>query len=97
MFLTRKNLNGGRPFTGFPLVEIEGCIGRKLGYCEHCNEPILVKTIDVKDIMAYFWYTEKEYKNVIDLLQPKIAVKTRLIKWLVGKLGEHPVDNGVYN
>lgn len=97
MMLTRKNLKGGRELgpKSFPLEEIDGRLGYKLGYCEGCNEPILIRTTDTREMLAHFHYSEEAYKKLLNDLKPKFSFKKRFIKWLVGLLGEYPiaVDN----
>lgn len=99
MFLTRRNKFAGRPLAHFPLVELDGFLGIKIGYCDHCNEPVLLKKEDKDVIMAQLWKTEKVYKNIIKKLELKDSFKKRLIKWVIGKLGEKPIfdENLVYN
>lgn len=99
MFLTRKNLKGGRRLKGFPLVEENGMIGTKLGYCENCNESILIKTADKQEMLTYFHLSTNAYKEIVEKLKPKLSFRKRLIKWLVGKLGEIPIasEEPAYN
>lgn len=98
MLMTRKNLKGGRMLTAFPLVSEGGLLGYKLGYCAGCNEPILIRTIDVQDILAHLFYSQKQHKKLIAKLTPTVSFKKRLIKWVIGKLGETPVlIDPVYN
>lgn len=98
MFLTRKNLNGGRKLHSFPLCEENGILGTKIGYCDHCNEQILLKTSDRDEIIAYLWKSKETYKMILNKLQPRISFKDKFLKWIVGKLGESQVISGaVYN
>lgn len=91
--LTRKNLKGGRELgaKSYPLEELNGHLGYKLGYCAGCNEPILMRTIDAKEMLAHFHYSEEAYAKLLHDLKPKFSFKKRLIKWCIGKLGEYPV------
>jgi len=94
MLLSRQNLKGGRMLKGYPLEEENGVLGRKLGYCGRCNESILVRTTDAKEILAYFAVGEEEYQKLLKKLRPKIHWKERLIKWLGGYVSSAQlVDN----
>lgn len=94
MMISRKNLKAGRGLTGFPLhtEERTGTLGYKLGYCEGCNEAICLRTIDTQEVLAYLFHSAKQYKNLIQKLTPKISFRLRFIKWLVGRLGEYPIE-----
>lgn len=97
--ITRKNLKGGRRLTDFPLVTDEraGTLGFKLGYCEGCNEPVCLRTLDAQEVLAYLFRSQKQYKHLIQKLTPKISFKQGMIrwaaKWVNGKLQEVPVYN----
>lgn len=97
--LSRRNLKAGVSLKKFPLEEENGQLGYKVGYCEGCNERLLIRTIDMKHLMAYFHYSEETYKKLLENLKPKFSFRKRLIKWLVGKLGEYPaiVEQAVHN
>lgn len=99
MMLSRKNLKAGVKLKGYPLEEENGNLGFKVGYCEGCNEPLLFRTIDTQDILAKLFYATEKYDKLLEDLKPKFSFKKRLIKWLVGKLGEYPImiDSPVYN
>lgn len=97
MMLTRKNLLGGRRLKEFPLVEETGHLGFKLGYCEGCNEPVLVSTLDTQEILAHLFYSQKKYKKLLSRLEIKETFKKRFIKWIIGKLGEYPQQQLVEN
>lgn len=97
MLLTRKNLKGGRKLKEFPLVEEQGIIGYKLGYCCNCNEQLLLALRDSQEVLAHLFYSQKNYKKLIEKLKPKFSLKIRLAKWIIDKLGEPPVDIPVYN
>ena len=94
MILTRKNLKGGRQLNSFPLLTENGQLGYKLGYCNGCNEPILIKTLDTQEILSHLFHSQNTYKNLLRKLQPKIPITKKIIKWLIGKLGEYPVAIG---
>lgn len=93
--ISRKNLKAGRKLKSFPLEEVNGSLGYKIGYCEGCNETILLRTIDAREILAHLHYSEEAYSKLLNDLKPKFSIKKRFIKWLVGLLGEYPiaVDN----
>lgn len=100
MLITRKNCRGGRHLKTFPLVSDNGVLGYQIGYCAcGCNERLLLRTIDAQELLAHLFSRQKEYKKLIQKLTPKISFSKRLIKWLIGRLGEHPVMDGeaVYN
>lgn len=92
MLITRKNINGGRQLKTYPLVEENGQLGFQLGYCGcGCNEKLLLRTTDSQEILAHLFHSQKQYKNLIHKLTPKISFQKRFIRWLIGKLGEYPV------
>lgn len=97
MILTRKNLLGGRELKSFPLVEENGMLGYKLGYYEGCNEPVLLKTTDCQEILAHLFSSQKSYKTLLSRLEIKEPLKRRLIRWVIGKLGEYPQARLVEN
>jgi len=78
MIITRKNALGGRPISKFPIgVDPDsGYYGYKIGYCQRCNNPLYMRSIDVGDIMGYFGERDK----------PKTPFKHKLIKWLGGSV-----------
>lgn len=92
MLITRKNARGGRHLKTFPLVQENGFMGYQLGYCAcGCNEKLIIRTTDTQEILAHLFHSQKEYKKLIAKLTPKNSFTERLIRWLVGKLGEYPV------
>lgn len=95
MMLTRQNLKGGPKLKKFPLEEINGALGYKVGYCEGCNEPLLLRTLDAREILAHLHYSEEAYAKLLKNLKPKLSFKKRLIKYLVGKMGEIQVVNEI--
>lgn len=99
MMLSRKNLKGGVVLKTFPLTEERGYLGYKLGYCDGCNEPILIRTIDTQEVLSFLFYSTEQYKKLLKNLKPKISFKKRFIKWIIGRLGEQPiiVEEPVYN
>ncbi len=93
MLITRKNLNGGRHLKSFPLVEQEGIMGYQIGYCAcGCNERLIMKKLDAQEILAHLFYSQKEYKKLLDNLTPRISFKGKVAKWLIKQI-EEPVYN----
>jgi len=87
MLLTRANPNGGRPLTGFPIAEDEktGAYGYKIGYCPcGCNEEILIRTIDVRQVVSYFGIGMEEMDEWKRKLKEKtkIPMRQKVIKFL---------------
>jgi len=101
MFLTRKNKNGGRRMRDFPIREQQGRLGYCLGYCDNCNEEILLALQEREEIMAVLRCSDETYKKLKKILTPKLSFTQILIKWIAkwinGKLVEMPiVDNFQY-
>lgn len=94
MLITRKNAKAGRQLRTFPLVSENGLLGYQLGYCSNCNEKLILRTIDSQEILAHLFHSQKDYKNLIHKLTPKISFRQKLLKWLIGRIGETQV---VYN
>jgi len=74
MFITRKHPKVGASLKTYPIAEDpqSGLLGYKIGYtecpCGHC-EPILIRTIDVREIVDKFGVSEHIYrKNIVDKL-----------------------------
>jgi hypothetical protein len=65
MFVTRANPNGGRPLSSYPLDEDKrsGNLGYKIGYCAGCGEPVLIRTIDVAEIVDRFGLSDQFYRK----------------------------------
>ncbi len=93
MILSRKNAIGGKRLTKCPLEEENGVLGYKLGYCGHCNEPILVRTIDAREILALLWIGEDDVKSLLKKLRPKINWREWLITRLGGSVASVAVDS----
>ncbi len=72
MLITRSHPNGGRPLTGYPIDEDKktGQLGYKIGYCPcGCNEPLLIRTIDLKEVVDRFGVSDDYYrKNILKRL-----------------------------
>ena len=86
MLITRKNLRAGRPLQGFPLIGERGLLGYKVGYCEGCNEPIVIRTIDVREIVDNFGVSDDFYKHSFHLFGHREPIKHRVIRWLGGEV-----------
>lgn len=89
MILSRQNLKGGRKVAGFPLREEEGRLGYFLGYCEGCNQSMLLCMQDRDLLVATFHYEDKTLQQVRKLLKPKISLLDNLLKWLVNWLRKY--------
>lgn len=86
MMISRKNLRGGRRLEGFPLVEEQGLLGYKVGYCEGCNEPIVIRTIDVREVVDNFGVSDDVYRRSFNLFKDRQPMKHRVIHWLGGEV-----------
>lgn len=82
MIVTRANLNGGRPLRGYPLTEDQrtGFLGYKLGYCSGCNEPVSIRTVDIKDVVNHFGLVIEEKEG------DRISFRQKVILWLGGRI-----------
>ena len=82
MIISRANLQGGRPLRGYPLEEDPktGMYGYKVGYCSGCNEPVMIRTIELRGVVEHFG------RIVDDRLTKRVSLKHRLITWLGGKI-----------
>ena len=78
MLITRQNLNGGPKLKSCPLVidENSGTLMHKLGYCANCNEPLGIRTVDLKEVLEVFGFGEGY----------KLSLRERVIKLLGGKI-----------
>lgn len=82
MLVSRANLNGGRPLKGYPYDEDPetGLLGFKLGYCSGCNEPIMIRSVDVREVVKHFG-------DIVDYEPPRrLSLKKRIILWLGGRV-----------
>lgn len=79
MLISRANMKGGRPLRGFPFDEDPktGLLGYKVGYCSGCNEPIMIRSVELRDVVDHFG-------RIVDDRENK---KVSLREWLVKKLG----------
>lgn len=82
MLITRQNSKGGPKIQNFPIDEDKntGMFGYKIGYCEGCNEPILLRTIDLREIFMRFGVDKYEV--------PKETFR----EWVIKRLGGQVVD-----
>jgi hypothetical protein len=83
MLLTRKNAKGGAPLKSYTLDEDPrtGCLGLKFGYCEGCNEPIFIRTVEMRDVISQFGYS-------LSMKSRREPIKHKLIKFLGGRVGD---------
>lgn len=91
MVLTRQNPNGGPALKGFPIEEdpSTGVLGYKVGYCTcGCKEPLLIRTIDVRQVVDKFGLSLDEYDTSLFKLKRKEPLRDRIIKFLGGKIDE---------
>lgn len=96
MLFTRRNFRAGRALKSFPLEEENGILGYKLGYCVSCNEAIHISRNDSQEILAHLFRSQIQYQKLIQKLEPKFTLRHKIIKWLIGKMGEFPVDNSLH-
>lgn len=86
MLVTKKNMLGGRELTKFHIEEENGVWGYKVGYCScGCNEPLLIRTIDLKDIVDQFGISLEAYnymKEAFKKFRPRVTVRQRMINFL---------------
>lgn len=80
MLITRQNLNGGPKLKTCPLVydESTGSLMHKVGYCNGCNEPLGIRTVDLKEVMEVFGLSFGQ--------NYKLSLRERVIKFLGGKI-----------
>jgi len=89
MLIIRKNRLAGRALTGYPIVvdEKTGLWGLKIGYCEGCNEPITLRTIDARDFASAYGASLDQYYKFARRLQAERRARTplniRFAKWLL--------------
>jgi len=89
MIITRANPSGGRPLRGYPLCEDPdtGLLGYKVGYCGcGCDQPLLIRTVDVRQIVDKFGGGLSDYQRWYDKLKPKQSLKHLIIKALGGRV-----------
>lgn len=74
MVITRQNGNGGPALKGFPIEEDPdtGILGYKVGYCPcPCNKPLLIRTVDVRQVMDKFGMSIDEYDTAFFKIKQK--------------------------
>lgn len=78
MFITRQNLRGGAKLRGFPLAEDKdsGFLGYKIGYCSGCNKDLLMRTIEIGQVVEKFYHTLEGKK--------RRSLRERIIQFLGG-------------
>lgn len=88
VIISRQNMKGGPALKGYPLDEDPdtGQLGHKLGYCPGCNNPLLIRTLDMRDIVAKFGTTINEYEGIFKRLKPKTPFRHKVIRLLGGKV-----------
>lgn len=89
MVLTRQNPKGGPALQGYP-IEVDpatGVLGYKVGYCGcGCAEEVLIRTIDVRQVVAKFGWSMEEYESLMGSVKPKEPLRNRMIKFLGGRI-----------
>jgi hypothetical protein len=93
MIISRQNLKGGKRLKGFTITEENGTIGYKLGYCSHCNEPLIMCLRDRDELIATFHCADETYKKVKRLLDPDPPFQFK--GWLIRVLGGEPVERPI--
>lgn len=85
MFVSRKHPKFGRPLSTFPLCadEKSGNFGYKIGYCDGCSEPILIRSIDLQEVVDTFGISETAIKN-----KRSVSFRHRVIRLLGGTVLE---------
>lgn len=81
MLITRQNQKGGPKLKSCPIDidEKSGNFGYKIGYCDGCNEPLLIRTLDLREILDYFGMAG-EFKTQ--------SIREKIIHWLGGEIIE---------
>lgn len=97
MYVSRKNLVGGRRLTHFPIRQEGDRLGYLLGYCGGCNEQILMGMQDRDELVATFHCSDETYQKLKQILTPKFSLEQKfrrwVVKWANGKMQETPVYN----
>lgn len=89
MVITKQNQNGGPTLKGFPIEEdpTTGLLGYKIGFCPcGCNEPLYMRSVDVRQIVNKFGLTLGEYDQMLLKIKPKEPLKHKVIRFLGGKV-----------
>lgn len=89
MIVTKQNPQGGPAMKMYPIREDPetGILGYHVGYCP-CSEPLLLRTVDVRDIVNKFGWSLTEYEESIKKLKPKAPLRHRIVRFLGGTIGE---------
>ena len=91
MILSRQHPKGGPVLKGYPLEEdpATGVLGHKVGYCPcGCMEPLLIRTVDLREVVAKFGRSLEEHERWYKRLKPKTPLKHRMIRFLGGRVGD---------
>jgi hypothetical protein len=89
MIITRQNPKGGPALKGYPIEEDPrtGILGYKIGYCScGCREPLLMRIVDVRDIVEKFIGCVDEYNSIIQKLRRKEPLRNKIIAFLGGRV-----------
>src|SRR6266481_6189860 len=97
MLLTRKNLRAGQRLqsNSFPIEIDEKTMltGYKLGYCDRCNDPIIVQLREAREIAENFHGSITFYFETIKHLtkqsKPNVPFTVRIAKWLINSNEEY--------
>ena len=62
MFITRQNAKGGPRLKICPIDvdERTGNFGYRIGYCSGCNEPLMIRTVELREVLEYFGVSGSE-------------------------------------
>jgi hypothetical protein len=88
MIITKQNPNGGPTLKSYPIREDKetGVLGYHVGYCPcGCNEPLLIRTVDIREVVNRFGMTLNEHDQVFQRLEPKKPLRQKIIEFLGGK------------
>lgn len=89
MILTRQNPKGGPALKGFPIEEDldTGVLGYKIGYCScGCDQPLLIRTVDVRQVVTKFGISLDEYDSSLFKLKSKKPLRDKIINFLGGRV-----------
>lgn len=82
MIVTKQNPAGGPTLKSYPIKEDPdtGTLGYQIGYCScGCGKPIMLRTIDVRDIVNKFGFSLIEYEAALKKLKPKVPFRKKLV------------------
>lgn len=85
VIITKQNPRGGPEIKSYRLSEDPntGVLGYKIGYCPcGCGEPLLIRTLDLREIIAHFGFSMEDYDKMMKKYRPKVRITERLIKAL---------------